>query len=227
MNSTASPNPNATTTPIAESRSRARCPKMPNSTAATRLPASAPAPRFNPVSNAKAAPVNDNSADPCTANDICRITINGPISPAINASKTAAITACWTNPRRRRSAVTSNANMLCSSCVRLSLMTETPVAHHYVLPAHPQDINLGAVEHRQVLRRHHLVDCAHPEPAVDQVQHSIDERQNGVDLVRDEQHRGVGITSPLVDQLRNMLCASRIQVQQGLVTQEYDGVAGQ
>ena len=54
---------------------------MPNSTAATRLPTRAPAPTLSPVSSAKAAPVKDNSLEPCTANDICRITMNGPIKP--------------------------------------------------------------------------------------------------------------------------------------------------
>ena len=94
MNSTARPNPKARTTPIAESLSRARWPSKPNSIAASALPTSAPTPTLKPVSSANAAPVNDNSLEPWTANDICRITMNGPISPASNASNAAASNAC-------------------------------------------------------------------------------------------------------------------------------------
>ena len=79
---------------------------MPNSTAAIRLPTRAPAPTSRPVSSAKAAPVKDNSLEPCTANDICRITMNGPINPATNASSAPATIACWTNPRPNKSTVT-------------------------------------------------------------------------------------------------------------------------
>src|SRR5512139_1791064 len=149
---------------------------MPNSTAATRLPIRAPAPTLSPVSNAKAAPVKDSSLEPCTAKDICRITTNGPISPATSASSAPATNACWTNPRLRRSAVTSKAKRLCSSSSRASLMAEPLVSHHHVLPPHSDHVDGRAVERRQILRRHHLVDRTDAEPSVDQVEHPVDER---------------------------------------------------
>ena len=83
---------------------------MPNSAAARALPISAPTPTSNPISSAKAAPVSDNSLDPCTANDIWRITMNGPISPATSPSSAAASSACWTKSWRSRSAVMSKEN---------------------------------------------------------------------------------------------------------------------
>ena len=42
------------------------------------------------------APVSDSSDVPCTANDICRLTINGPITPARRPRIAPAIRACWT-----------------------------------------------------------------------------------------------------------------------------------
>ena len=50
------------------------------------------------------------------------MTMNGPISPATNARRAAAISACWTKSRVSRSAVTSKANRLSSRWVSLSLM---------------------------------------------------------------------------------------------------------
>ena len=122
MNSTARPRPKASTTPIAESRSLARCPRKPKSIAAKALPTSPPSPTLRPVSKANAAPVSESSLDPCTANDICRMTMNGPIRPATSDSRAAARRACCTKSRRSRSAVMSNANRLCSRCVSLSFM---------------------------------------------------------------------------------------------------------
>src|SRR3954463_13399020 len=198
MNSTASPSPNASTTPIAESRSRARCPRTPNSTAARPQPTSAPIPTLKPASNAKAAPVSDNSEDPCTANDICRITMNGPISPEPRASKAAASSACWTKSRRSRSAVMSNENRLASSSVSRSFIGMSArvarvvemFADHDVAATDLDHLDVGPVQLGQRRRRHHLFYGADPEPAVDQIQHPIHIRQNRIDLVGDEQHRG-------------------------------------
>ena len=67
---------------------------------------------MKPASSANAAPVSENSLEPCTANDIWRITMNGPINPAINASSAAASRACWTKSRPSRSAVMSKENRL-------------------------------------------------------------------------------------------------------------------
>jgi hypothetical protein len=51
-------------------------------------------PTLKPASSAKDAPVSDNSLEPCTANDIWRITMNGPIRPDTSASTAAASSAC-------------------------------------------------------------------------------------------------------------------------------------
>ena len=79
-------------------------------------------PTLKPASSANEAPVSDSSLEPCTANDICRITMNGPISPATNASSAAASRACCTKSRPSRSAVMSNENRLASRWESLSVM---------------------------------------------------------------------------------------------------------
>src|SRR3954454_9398841 len=193
MNSTASPSPNASTTPMAESRSRARCPKTPNSTAASPQPTSAPIPTLKPASKAKAAPVSDNSDDPCTANDICRITMNGPIRPETSASRAAAKIACWTKSRPSRSAVTSKENRWARSSVSPSLMVVSARVTRVVFFADDDEtasdldhLDVGPVQLRQHRRRHHLFHGTDAEPAVNQIQHSIHIRQNGIDLVGDE-----------------------------------------
>src|SRR6185437_7432156 len=167
---------------------------MPNSTAASPHPTNAPIPTLNPASSAKDAPVSDNSLEPCTANDICRITMNGPIKPDTNASSAAASSACWTKSRPSRSAVTSNANRCVSRSVsrsvigvagRMARMIEV-LADHDVTTADLGHFDVGAIQRGQRLGGHHLVDGADAEPAVDQVQHPIHERQNGIDFVGDE-----------------------------------------
>src|SRR5215207_344172 len=221
MNNTASPSPNASTTPIAESRSRARCPKKPNSTAAKAHPTSEPIPTLKPANSAKAAPVSDNSDDPCTANDICRITMSGPMRPESRASSAAASSACCTKSRRSRSAVMSNENRLASSSVSRSLMFVAArvtrvvlLADDDVAAADLDHLDVGAVQLRQRRRRHHFFHGADPESAVDQIQNPIHVWQNGIDFVGDEQHRGVGLATALVDQRRHQPGVGRIEVQQ-------------
>src|SRR6201999_794540 len=95
---------------------------MPNRTAASPHPSNAPMPTLKPASSAKDAPVSDNSLEPCTANDICRITMNGPIKPDTNASSAAASSACCTKSRPSRSAVTSKAKRFDTSSESRSVM---------------------------------------------------------------------------------------------------------
>src|SRR5262249_35434042 len=127
---------------------------MPNSTAASPHPTNAPIPTLNPASSAKDAPVSDNSLEPCTANDICRITMNGPIKPDTNASSAAASSACCTKSRPSRSAVTSKAKRFDTSSesrsvmgmpARVSRVVEV-LADHDVAAADLHDFDIGAVQ---------------------------------------------------------------------------------
>src|ERR1700712_102659 len=203
MKSTARPNPKARTTPIAESRSRARWPSMPNKMAANAEPTNAPIPTLKPVSSAKDAPVRDNSLDPCTAKDICRMTMNGPTSPASNASRAAANNACWTKSRRSRSRVMSKDNRWPRTSVSRSVMIVPArvagvvdvLADDDVLLADLDHLDVGAVELGERGGRHHLGDGTDSEPAVDQVQHAIHVWQNGIQLMGDEQYGGLGLAT--------------------------------
>src|ERR1700760_1679759 len=151
---------------------------MPNNTAASPHPSRAPMPMLNPASSAKEAPVSENSLEPCTANDICRITMNGPIKPDTRANSAAASSACWTKSRLSRSAVTSNANSFDSISVRRSVMCVSArvtrvilLTDHHVAVADLHHLDIGLVQLGQGGRRHHLLDGADLEPAVDQIQH--------------------------------------------------------
>src|SRR6476620_10334567 len=95
---------------------------MPNRMAAIADPRRAPTPMLKPTSSANAAPVSDNSLDPCTATDIWRITINGPITPDTRASSAEASRACCTKSRLSRSAVTSKAKTFDNRWASFSLM---------------------------------------------------------------------------------------------------------
>src|SRR5690242_5917256 len=221
MNSTARPNPKASTTPIAESRSRVRCPRKPNSTAARALPTSAPRPTLSPVSKANDAPVRDSSLDPCTAKDICRMTMNGPIAPASSANRAAASRACCTKSRRSRSAVTSKANSCESISVRRSdMVVSARISDHDVLLADLHDLDVGPVELREGRRGHHLGDGADAEAAVDQIEHPVD-------LVGDEQDRSTCLAAPLVDQRGDQPGVGRVEVEQRFVAQQQGGIGGQ
>ena len=88
------PRPNAITTPITESRSRALLPRKPKTAAAMTAPMTPPRFTLNPISRAAAAPVTDSSLAPCTAKDICRATMSGPSRPPRRPSSTIASSAC-------------------------------------------------------------------------------------------------------------------------------------
>src|SRR5690606_7254180 len=161
-----------------------------------------------PRSSAAAAPVNANSAVPCTANDIRRITISGPSVPATSPSTAAAASAISTKSSWSRRPVSSKSNSFSISGPstwessraagpdRLVVVGVVVVVVHGVLaqgalrsrdvdlPAHAHDLDLGTVELRQRRRRHHLRGGAHPEPPADEVEHPVHVRQHGVDLVR-------------------------------------------
>lgn len=76
-----SPSPNGMSTPTIELRSRARAPRSPISTAATSAPPIDPATTLPPNSRAAAAPANDSSLTPCTANARSRCITNTPTRP--------------------------------------------------------------------------------------------------------------------------------------------------
>src|SRR5262245_33578934 len=201
---------------------------MPNSTAASPHPINAPIPTLKPASSAKDAPVSDNSLEPCTAKDICRITMNGPIKPDTNASSAAASSACCTKSRPSRSAVTSNAKRFDKSSDSRSVMgmsARVPgvievLADHDVAAADLHHFDVCAVQLGQRPGCHHLFDAADAESAVDEIQHPVHELQDGVHLVGDEQQRGVGLATPLVDQRGHQSRVGGVEVQQRLVAQQ-------
>src|SRR4051812_15444460 len=80
-NSTPRPSPNGISTRMMELRSRARVPSAPISSAATIEPVIAPATTLAPASRKPAAPANDNSLVPWTANGRSRIITNVLIRP--------------------------------------------------------------------------------------------------------------------------------------------------
>src|SRR5918995_6138686 len=126
--------------------------------------------------------------------------MNGPITPATRASSAAAINACWTKSRPSRSTVTSKANRCARRSASRSFMGVPArvtrmvdvLTDHDVAAVHLHHLDVGAVELRKGVGRHHFVDGADPEPSVDQIQHPIYKGQNRIHLMRDEQHRGVG-----------------------------------
>ena len=100
-------------------------------------------------------------------------------------------------------------------------------ADHEVTVFDLDHLDVGAVQLRQRLGGHHLLDGADPESAVDQIQHPVHVRQDRVDLVGDDDDRGAGVAAAAVDQLRHQLGVGRVQRQQRFVAQQQHRVAGQ
>ncbi len=86
-------------TPMIELRSRARAPSHPISRAATTEPTSEPVTTSNPKSSAAAAPANESSLMPCTANAMSRCMMNTPIRPPTRPSTAPAHTEFDTSAR--------------------------------------------------------------------------------------------------------------------------------
>ena len=102
-----------------------------------------------------------------------------------------------------------------------------PRADHDDPPAHLHHVDLGPVQLGQRLGGHHLVRGADPEPAVDQVEHPVDQRQHRVDLVGHEQHRGVRGAPARGRSARSPPLVGEVQRQQRLVAQQHRRVADQ
>ena len=78
-------------TPMIELRSRARAPSTPMSAAASSEPTIEPATTFTPSSRAAAAPANESSLMPCTANAMSRCMTKTPMRPPTMPSTAAAM----------------------------------------------------------------------------------------------------------------------------------------
>ena len=92
-------------------------------------------------------------------------------------------------------------------------------------PAHVQHLDVGAVQLGQHLGRHDLRGRADLELAVDEIEHPVDQRQDRIDLVGDEQHRGVVLAAAPIDQFRGLAVLVReVEAEQRLVTQQHLGV---
>src|SRR6476661_4634624 len=153
------------------------------------------------------------------------MTMKGPINPATRASSAAASSACWTKSRRSRSAVMSNEKRWASRSASRSLMDMSArvtgvvevFADHHIAAADLYHRDVCAIQLRQRRRGHHLLDGADAEPAVDQIKHPIHVRQNGIDLVGDKQHRGLGLASARIDEGGHHAGVGRVEVEQRLV----------
>ena len=66
---------------------------------------------------------------------------------------------------------------------------------------------------------HFLRGADRPLPA-DEVQHAVDVREDRIDLVGDEEHRGVRLAAAPVDQLAHDLLLREVEREQGLVAQQ-------
>src|SRR5690349_7309924 len=132
--------------------------------------------------------------------------MKGPTRPATRARSADAINACWTKSRPSKSAVTSNAKTCASRSASRSFMrvphrvtgVVDVLADDDVATVDLHHLNVGTVQLRQGVRGHHLGDGANPKPAIDEVEHPINIGQNRIHLVGDEEHCGVGVSSPLV-----------------------------
>ena len=196
---------------------------------AVTAPATAPRLTLTPTSSAAAPPVNASSAVPCTANAMPRATISGASTPATSPSSAAASSALCTKPwpssspvpvKVKRRSITSPPRGGSDHVRRVGADDDEPSAH-------PQHVDVGAVERRERGRGHHLVGGADAEAAVHEVEHAVDERQHRVDLVRDEHDGRVGRASPPVDEVRDDLLVGEVEREQRLVAQQHRRVADQ
>ena len=166
---------------------------------------------------------------PCTAKAMPRATISGASSPRPAPARAAASSALCTKPWPSSSPVPVNVKRrsITSPPRGGSVMSARVGADHDQPSAHPQHVDLGAVERRERGRGHHLVGGADAEAAVHEVEHAVDERQDRVDLVRDEHDGGVGRAPPPVDQVRDDLLVGQVEREQRLVAQQHRRVADQ
>ena len=114
-NNTPSPSPNGNKIPTTELRFLPSIPMTPSTMPAVTAPMTAPRVTEDPNHKAHAAPANDSSAVPCTANAMSRACTIGPMNPAITPNNTAATMDVDT--KGNSSAKLSKLMMVCSQVV--------------------------------------------------------------------------------------------------------------
>ena len=95
------------------------------------------------------------------------------------------------------------------------------------LAARPHDVDRCPVERREGLGGEHLVRGAEREAPVGDVEDAIHPRQDRVDVVGDQQHRGIAFPTVTVDQSHDGLLIREVEAGQRLVAQQQRGVVGE
>ena len=96
---------------------------------------------------------------------------------------------------------------------------------HHDAAAQPEHVDLGPVEIGEALSGHDLVGGAHRPAAADQVEDAVHHRQDGVDLMGDEHHRGVRFAPSRINQGADRLLVLQVERQKRLVGEENPGIA--
>ena len=83
--------------------------------------------------------------------------------------------------------------------------------------AQAEDVDRSAVERGQCFRREHLVGRAHRPASGREVEHAIDDRENRVDVVRDEDDRRAGAAPVRVEEAGDDLLVGEVEREERLV----------
>jgi len=80
--------------------------------------------------------------------------------------------------------------------------------------------NLCSIERAQLLRRQHLRGRSNRRSASDEIEDTIDERKNWIDLVGDKKNRSLRAMALFVDKPNDLSLAAWVERQEGLITKE-------
>src|SRR5260370_1007540 len=219
--------------PIVTSRPRRRWPSAPMTAPADIVKASNPTIGAAPTRTAPVAPANPMCESAWAAKESPRRTTKYPITPAESATIVPASNACCMKAYRNSSCTTRTRSQpkygaaagYSSGIVMRAFRLETHDEHVAVIVV--EHLDRRVVEPAQLFGGDDLGRLADGESAMRDVEHAIDDRQQGVDVVRDEQHGEPVRPRQLRDQLGNDDLVAQVEAGQRLVEEQHLPLAGE
>ena len=100
-------------------------------------------------------------------------------------------------------------------------------ADHDEASARTEHVDRSAVEIAEHARVEHLIGLSEHEAPAREIEDAVDAAQHRVDVVRDEQDRGIRLASVTVDERDHRLLVGEVETREGLVAQQDARVVGE
>src|SRR5579875_2872551 len=193
--------------PTATSRPRSFSPRRPIAAAPSRLKATRPQSGLIPTSAAPVAPAKPTWESAWPAKLRLRSTRKTPTVPATMATMAPAAKAVRMKSK--------------SSIVAMRLRLDLALGRDDEnATLEPEDLDRHAIEPREHLARHHLLDAPERRLAPAEIEHPVHRAEEEIEVVGGEEHGDAELALDAADQGDNRMLEMRIEADQGLVEEK-------